>query len=187
MGTTVTPNLGLIKPDTDEQIQSGGGFAGWAAQNAANMDTIDALFRASTGTYTLNFTATTVNPTLGAGGFAEGKYLRLFPRMVIAYFRIFTGGAGFATGTGEYRVNLPFTMDNEFQASDGGGRLTPLGKACFHDNNNVVASSVFPCLYSPIPNVIAFGLSQGGMFQNTHPLEQNDRLSGYFIFPTNDA
>jgi hypothetical protein len=188
MGTTVTTNLGLIKPDTDEKIKADlPVFDGWAVQNGANMDRLDGLFRASTGSYTVNLTADTVNPTLGAGGFTEGKWVRIWPRMVLVYFRVFFGGAGFATGTGEYRINLPFAMDAAYKASDGGGRLSAMGKCILRDNSAVLTSSVFPVLYVPIANVMSFGLSQGGMYQNTFPAEQNDRLSGYFMYPTSDA
>lgn len=184
MGTTVTTNLGLIKPDTSDKIKADlPVFDGWAAQNTVNMNKVDDLFRDDATTYTLNFTASTSNPTLGAGGFTEGKYVRLWPRMVLALFRVYTGVAGFAAGTGNYRVNLPFAMDATLDASDG-GRGMPIGKTIFKDNSAVLTSSVFLSLYDPINDCIIFELSQGDIFSNTHPLGTDDRLSGYFIYPT---
>lgn len=185
MGTTVTSNLGLIKPDTDESIKPDGPMPGWADQNADNMDTIDALFRASTGTYSVTFTAATTNPTLGTGGFTEGKWVRLFPRMVIVFFRV-VAGSTFTAGSGDYRINLPFAMDASLIGSDG-GRTLPVGKAIFWDSNNVVASSAFLCLYDPVNNWVEFELSQGDIFASSYPMAASDRLSGYLMYPTSDA
>lgn len=185
MGTTVTTNLSLIKPDVDEKIQEDlPTFPGWATQNGANMDIVDGLFRKNTTGYGITLTATTVNPTLGSGGFATGSYLRLFPRMVIGFFRINLGGAGFATGTGDYRMNLPVAYDPVLKAADGGGRYQPVGKAIFRDASSVITSSVFQIVYNPIPDVMSFSLAQGDMFAHTFPPAQNDCLSGWYMYPT---
>lgn len=184
MGTTVTTNLGLIKPDENEKIkQDLPDFAGWADQNADNCDVLDSLFRKDTGTYSLNFRASSVNPTLGAGGFTEGKYVRLWPKMVIAFFRISTGGAGFLTGTGDYRIDVPFDMDPDLIASDG-GRTLPIGKAIFNDASAVLTSSVFLALFDPVGLFIEFELAQGDILSNTFPLAQGDQISGYVMYPT---
>jgi hypothetical protein len=185
MGTTVTTNLGLIKPDVDEKIQEDlPTFAGWATQNGVNCDTIDGLFRKNTTAYSVSLTASSVNPTLGAGSISSGQYLRLFPRMVIGFFRINVGGAGFATGTGDYRINLPVAYDPVLKASDGGGRFQPVGKAIFRDASAVATSSVFTIVYNPIPDAMSFSLAQGDQFANTFPPAQNDCLSGFFMYPT---
>lgn len=187
MGITVTTNLGLIKPDINESIkQALPTFNGWASQNAANMDAIDALFRASTGTYTPTWGATTTPPTLGTAGFTEGKYVRLFPRMVYVFFRIFAGGAGFAAGTGSYTVSLPpVAIDPAFGVVNFSD-VVPLGKMIFQDNSAVLTSSVFPLNYSPTPNILLGSASVGGTWSATVPVvpAQNDRFSGYFIYPT---
>lgn len=188
MGTTVTTNLGLIKPDIDESIKENlPTFPGWAAQNASNCDKIDSLFRASTSTYTLNWTASTSNPTLGSGGFTEGKYIRLFPRMTFVFFRIFMGGAGFATGSGHYRINLPFAVDPAVAAFTAEG-LT-IGKAIFQDASAVLTSSVFLVDYLNTSSVCIFRPSAGGLWDNASPVvpAQNDRISGYVMYPTSDA
>src|SRR4051812_18444787 len=115
MGKTITSNLSLIKPDLNESIkQALPTFDGWASENGTNCDTIDSLFRHTTHTYTPVWTTDTgPNPTLGAGGFIEGKYIRLYPKMVIGYIRISVGGAGFAAGTGLYRLTPPCTLAAE--------------------------------------------------------------------------
>src|SRR3954464_2000207 len=177
MGTTVTSNLGLIKPDDDESIKAvvSPPSDGWVVQNAANMNVIDALFRASNGTYTLNLTAT-VNPTLGTSGFTEGKYTRLWPRMVFVFFRFYMGTAtGFLAGTGSYRINVPFTLDATMIAADP-TRSLPIGRALFKDNSAAVTSSVLIPLYDCTNNNVAFGKANGGLLGNTD-VGNDDRVS----------
>lgn len=184
MGTTVTTNLALIKPDTNESIkQNLPTFNGWAAQNAVNMDTIDGLFKATNTTGTLTWGATTTPPTLGSGGFAEQKILRLWPRMVIIYYRIFAGGAGFAAGSGSYTLTLPFAVDPSFSAFS---QTLPVGKMIFQDNSAALTSSVFSLIYSPTSALLFARPSEGGTWNNTTPVvpAQNDRFSGYAIIPT---
>ena len=184
MGTTVSTNLGLIKPDSDESIKANmPTFAGWAAQNTINMDKIDALFRATTATYTLNWTADTTSPTLGAGGFTEGKFVRLWPRMVIGFYRINIGGAGATAGSGTYRFNLPVAPATEMTLTDD---AVPIGRALFTDSSAVVSSSVFLASYRPSTGNMFFRAPSGAAFSDTLPvaLGQNDTLSGYFIYPT---
>lgn len=185
MGTTVSTNLGLIKPDLDESIKEDlPTFDGWAAQNAANMDMIDSIFRASNTTYTLNWTSGGTNPTLGAGGFTEGKYVRLFPRMTVVFFRIFNGGAGFAQGTGQYRINLPVAPDPGL--GSGFSETIPIGKAIFYDISAALTCSVFTAnLFHP-GGYVVFRPSRGDTWNATTPVvpAQNDRMSGYLMYPT---
>lgn len=184
MGTTVTTNLGLIKPDLDEKIKEDlPTFDGWVAQNGNNMDEIDALFRASNTTYVLTWGATTTPPTLGAGGFTEGKFIRLWPRMVVVFFRIFTGGAGFAAGSGSYTLNLPVAVDPEFADFS---HTVPVGKMTFLDSGSAVSSSVMPLIYSPSSSLLFARPSEGGTWTNVLPVipGQSDRYSGYFMYPT---
>lgn len=186
MGTTVTPNLGLILPDSAESIKANlPTFAGWAVQNGINQDKVDALFRHDTNTWSPVWTTDTgTNPTLGSGGFIEGKFIRLFPRMVIGYLRIFCGGAGFAAGTGLYRISLPpATIPTEFTTLNS---TMPIGKAHLNDNSTVATSTIFQVLYDVPNNVITFGRDEGDFWRNTSPitLAQNDRLSAFFCYPT---
>ena len=185
MGTTVTTNLGLIKPDTDEKIKEDlPTFTGWAAQNAANMNIIDSLFRASVHSYTPVWGSSGgVAPTLGAGGTIEGKYIRLWPRMVKVFFRIFTGGAGFNPGTVSYTLTLPVAIDPSFAAFS---HTVPLGKMIFHDSGTAATSSVMPLIYSPTSDRMFARPSEGGTWSATLPVipGQSDRYSGYFSYPT---
>lgn len=187
MGTTVTTNLGLIKPDGSESIRENlPTFPGWADQNADNCDVIDALFRATSHTYVPTWTAPTLNPTLGATGFIEGKYLRIFPRMVIGFIRIYAGGAGFNPGTGQYAFSAPATVAPEFaQFSDS----VPIGKAVFYDDSSVLDSSAWEVLYNVALGNLYLRITAGGAWSNTNPvvLAQQDRMSCYFMYPTSDA
>lgn len=188
MSTTITTNLSLIKPDDDESIKANlPTFEGWASQNGKNQDVIDSLFRMSTATYTLNWTASGGNPTLGTGGFTEGKWVRVFPRMVFVYFRIYTGTTGFLTGTGTYRINLPFaydasmaTMDNDFPV---------IGRMAYADASATATSSTFIANYSQGVSTAIFKAPVGGVWNDTTPVvpAQGDRMSGYFMYPTADA
>lgn len=187
MGTTVTTNLGLIKPDDDEKIKEDlPSFAGWATQNGLNCDKIDSLFRASTHTYSPAWTGAVGNPVLGAGGFVEGKYIRLFPRIVVGFFRIFAGGAGFSAGSGTYRISVPATMDTSL---DTFADTVPVGKAALYDDSTVANGSNMLVTYNTATDLFNLRISSGGSWTNAAPITmaQNDRLSGYFMYPTSDA
>lgn len=188
MGFTVTPNLGLIKPDADESIkQNLPTFDGWAAQNAANCDKLDNLFRNDTHTYTLAWNGTS-DPVLGAGGLLEGKYIRVFPRMIFGYFRLFTGGAGFTVGSGTYRLSLPSAVDMapELKLYD---QNFVIGRAILLDNDTVANCQNMLVVYNVATDSIFLRPSQGGSWNPTSPITiaQNDRISGYFMYPTDDV
>lgn len=182
MGTTVTPNLSLIKPDIDESIKATGPFVGWAAQNTINMDIIDTLFRASTHTWTPTWTAASGGFTLGAGGFSEGKYLRIWPKMVIGHFRLFVGAAGFAPGTGLYKMTLPIQPNTEFTTFN---QEVPIGKANLLDFDTVANCSLLIAMFDIATGQATLRSPGGNYFQPTNPitLAQNDRVSGYFMYP----
>lgn len=186
MGTTVTTNLGLIKPDGDEYIKEAlPTFAGWAAQQALNADKIDSLFRHTTHTYTPVWTTDTgPNPVLGAAGTIVGKWVRLFPRMVFGTIKLFTGGAGFTTGTGMYRLSLPpVAVPTEFATFNDS---IPVGKAYLHDADAALSSTVFVVLWEVSSNNFFFRRDSGDAWRSTAPITmaQNDRLSMYFLYPT---
>lgn len=189
MGTTVTTNLGLIKPDTNESVKANlPTFAGWAAQNAANCDTVDALFRATTATPTLTFTAQGGGFTFGAGGGITVKSLRMMPRMVALHFVINIGAAGALPGTGAYQLTgMTPAVDPIFSQFTAVGGL-PIGKAIWYDSSALVTSSVFEIIYNPNagPDILFFRSPDGGLWTATTPvaLGQLDRVSGYVIYPT---
>lgn len=187
MGTTVTPNLGLIKPDLNESIKENlPTFPGWADQNADNMDMVDSLFRRNNQTYVTNWTGGGGNPTLGSGGFVEGKYVRLHPRLVVGWYRILTGTTGFLTGSGLYQLNLPVAMDSAlttFQDS------VPIGKAYLLDADTVANCTVLVAMYSISNSTMFFRKHNGSVWSFNDPftISQNDRLAGYFMYPTEAA
>lgn len=186
MGTTVSTNLSLIKPDINESIkQALPTFPGFASQNASNCNTIDALFRCSNGTYTPTLTCSSVNPTIGTGGFVEGKYIRLWPRMVFTYFRINFGTTGFAAGTGFYRMTIPFAFDATMKAVDN-TRPIPVGKCVYNDANSILLSSVLLVNYEGNNDVVTFVPTAGSLL-NATAIQASDQISGYFMYPTSDA
>lgn len=188
MGVTVTTNLSLIKPDVDESIkQNLPTFNGWSSHNSSNCDIIDALFRASSHTYTLTWTGTS-NPTLGTGGFLEGKYVRVSPRMVFGHFRMFTGGAGFAVGSGTYKFNTPSAATPAAELKTFDDNFT-VGKAILLDADNVVTCQNMLVVYNIVADALFLRPSAGGTWNPTSPITiaQNDRVSGYFMYPTSDV
>ena len=184
MGTSVTPNLSLINFDTAESIQEDlPTYAGFAAQNGLNCDKLDGLFRNSTHTWTPTWTGS-VNPTLGAGGFVEGKYIRLMPALLVGFIRIYAGGAGFAAGTGSYGITMPpAAMKTEL---DGFNNELVIGKACFYDDSAVATSSAFSVMYSTSGDNLFFRAPAGDIWSATNPVvpAQQDRLSAWFLYPT---
>lgn len=175
----------MIKPDGDESIKEAlPTFAGWAAQSTINCDKIDALFKATATTYTPTFAASGGGLTLGAGGSATAKYLRMFPGMVIGYFLLNMGGAGFAAGTGVYTLTLPLTVHANLLTF---ATWVSVGKAIFQDNSAVLTSSVFEVMIDTAGLTLIFRSPDGAAWGNTLPvaLAQNDKLSGYFMYPTN--
>lgn len=184
MGTTVTVNHGLIKPDTDESIKANlPTFAGWAAQNGINQDKLDALFRVSTGSWSPTWTADTTNPTLGTGGFVEGKYVRLWPRMVLCYWRVFAGTASFSGGLGNYRTNLPFAIAPEIAAMNN---EVPLGRGCLISNSVPANATLLLPRWDVAAGNVVFGRDDNGYWVSTAPFTfgNNDRASMYMMYPT---
>lgn len=178
MGTTVTPNLSLIRPDANEPIPN------WPGQNGSNMDTLDALFRHdSSGTWIPAFTADTTNPTLGTGGFTEGKFLRLWPKMLIGHLRVFMGTAGFAGGSGNYHFSIPFNHAGDLNVMN---LEYPIGKAIVTSAASVANSAVLQVLYDVNTATMIMRSSGGNNLNPTNPVTftNNDRISAYFMYPT---
>lgn len=187
MGTTVTTNLGLIKPDEDESIKENlPTFAGWADQNADNCDVLDALFRTTEHNWTPTWTGTGSNPAVGTGGFVTGKYMRCFPRMVIGEFRIFMGTASFTVGSGSYNLSMPVAIASEL---DGFANEVPIGKAIYYDDSSVLDSHVLGVFYAPATDNIFLRPPIGGSWGAANPIVPavNDRVCGYFMYPTSAA
>ena len=161
-------------------------MVGWAAQNALNMDKIDSLFRNNSSTaFNPTWGATVTPPTLGTSGFTEGRYFRLFPRMVVFYFRLYCGTASFVAGSGSYTLTLPVAVDPDFVAINFTHSI-PLGKMIFYDDNAVLTSTIIGLQYFPPSNVLVGRPSNGGSWTNALPAipANNDRYSGFVIYPT---
>lgn len=184
MGTTVTTNLGLIKPDVDESIQEDlPTFPGWAVQNGQNCDKIDGLFRNSTPAWSPSWLGGGGNPVLGSGGIVEGKYVRLHPRLVVGWYRIHTGGAGFSPGSGLYQLTLPVAADTTFT---GFQDSIPIGKAFLLDADTVASATVLVGMYSVSSGTMFWRKHNGFVWSFNDPfvLAQTDRVTGYFMYPT---
>jgi hypothetical protein len=190
VGITVTPNLGLIKPDINELIQDGlPTFEGWPGQNSDNMDVIDKLFRNDTASFTPGFTAGGVAVTLGSTGFQEGKLLRVFGRICVGYLRISMGTTGFVPGAGTYRINAPSVAPHFATEFTTFFESLPIGKAILLDNDNVATSTIMTVHYDLATASIHFRGHTGLLWNPTSPitLAQGDRVSAYFMYPTTDA
>lgn len=184
MGTTVTPNLGLIKPDIAESIKANlPTFAGWAVQQGLNADAIDAVFRNSAHSFTPTWVADVTNPTLGTGGFIQGKWLRLHPRMVLYYYQISMGTTGFNPGSGFYQISMPVAVATEMtQINDSTG----IGKAHYFDQSAAATSTAFTAMYNQIGANMFMKRPDGDAWRSTTPVvpAQSDSLTGYAIYPT---
>jgi hypothetical protein len=188
MGTDLTTNLALIKPDLEEKIkpQTSPFFAGWAVQNATNCDKIDAIFRSTTHTYTPGFTATTTNPTLGSGSVLAGKWVRLFPKLVLGFIRVDFGGAGFAAGSGIYELTIPTTIDSDWLASISIENI-PFGRAYLRDNNSTLNSQASTVYWETTTSKLRIRNEPGGSAwgsANPFAAEQEDQCSLYFMYVT---
>jgi len=197
MGTTVTTNLALIKPDLNESIkQALPTFPGWAAQETANANKLDGLFRAQGITNAgVGFSAVGGGHTFGSGGGIFSKVIRIFPRMAINHFQIDMGTTGFAAGTGIYRVTgvggPTASVDPAFAANfaSGSNQGPAIGIATFYDSSAVATCSVFTVVYDIGNNVFVFRCPDGTLWSATNPVAagQLDRLSAYCYYPTPDT
>lgn len=187
MSTTVTTNLALIKPDEDESIAEDlPTFSGWATQNAANCEIIDGLFRASTATPSFTFSAESGGFVLGAGGFTTFKTLRLFPRMVFVFFRIYAGGAGFAAGSGNYQITgITPAIDSAFSTFNTPIEI-PVGTSVFRDDSAALTSGIMTAIFNTGGPSVSFRNPGGTKWTAADPvtMAQQDRASGYFMYPT---
>ena len=57
-------------------------------------------------TYVPTVTGSGSNPTIGSGGFQEGRYMQ-FGKLVVGWVRLTMGSAGFVNGSGAITVSLP--------------------------------------------------------------------------------
>ena len=90
---------------------------------AATLNTIGAVAE----TYTPALTAVTVNPTLGTGSFAEGRY-QLIQKRAFVEGAIYFGSSGAAAGTGAYRISVPAAVSIK-------SNNAPIGYGLFYDSS----------------------------------------------------
>ena len=90
---------------------------------AATLNTIGAVAEA----YTPALTAVTVNPTLGTGSFAEGRY-QLIQKRAFVEGAIYFGSSGAAAGTGAYRISVPSAVSIK-------SNNAPIGFGLFYDSS----------------------------------------------------
>lgn len=185
MGTTVTPNLGLIKPDINESIRENLPIsAGWPSQNGANCDKIDLLFRRTETTYTPLFTASGSSPAIGSTGTVQGKYVRHAGKLVTVFFRIVVSGTGISTGTGNYLLSLPsgLPVATEYIPVINS---TPLGRTVFRDSVTPANSIIFGTSFdnTNVTNMI-FILATGNFWAGTPSIAGGINLSGFATYIT---
>lgn len=124
MGTTVTPNLGLIKPDGLEPIPN------WPAQWGSNADALDNVLKVRKATYTPALTAVTTNPTNFT---ASGYFVRLWPNLVLVWVNIFME-SGYTRGSGNYEISLPVALHSAIPIVTSTSGVA-FGKAWLFDNS----------------------------------------------------
>jgi hypothetical protein len=127
-----------------------------------------------------------VNPTLGTGGFIEAKYFRIYPRMLVGFFRIFNGTTGFSAGTGAYSLSAPVAIDSAIASFSN---EVTVGKASFYDDSAVATSSAFSVIYSTVGGNLFLRPPTGNIWSATVPVTpgQSDSVSGYFMYPVSAA
>lgn len=78
------------------------------ADGGLSAEIVVGTLAASYTAWTPTLTAASVNPTLGSGGTAVGRYTQI-GKHVSGYGTITFGSSGVAAGTGEYHIALPAT------------------------------------------------------------------------------
>lgn len=187
MGTTTTTNLGLIKPDVDEKIMEDlPTYAGWADQNADNMDNVDRLFRFTNTTYVPVLTPGGGSFTLGASGTLTGKYMRVKPGLVYGHITGYMGGAGFSAGTGDYSITLPLAVASALALLSD---TVPIGSGILYDDTSVLNSTRLGVYYFVSTGQIKCKTQAGAAFGATSPftIAQQDRFTLNFLYPTSVA
>lgn len=192
MTTTLTPNLGLIKPGLKEKIKPdvANGFEGWASQNADNCDTIDEVFRlevsAREGEYIPFWSASSVNPTIGSDGFIIGHYIRIWPNVVFGWVILDVGTAanGFDNGSGVYRISPPPVDFTSIVANPQAGIAFLRDAGGPSTNSQLMEVKITSLGLTFGPNLSSFNSRWGDDIPFV--LEESDRMSCYFTYFTDD-
>jgi hypothetical protein len=113
MGTTLTTNLELIKPNVAGEPKKN-----WPAQWGTSADKLDTevqaakdrltVIESSLTAYVPQLLALITNPNIGSTGTAEGFWTRLNLNIIKVWIRFLFSGTGIDPGNGNYSVTLPF-------------------------------------------------------------------------------
>ena len=185
MGTTSTPNLGLIKPDQAEDMTN------WPSQFDQNADTLDKIFRFGNPIdFTPEFRGSVSDPSLGTGGYVQGKLIRLWPWVCIIKIRMFAGTSGFNAGSGGWRFFIPEDiMARMASGLPSGWPSGTTGNSCFgsamlHDTSNASNSQTARVAASTLSSQLFFYLATEGTAAGTSVTDavpfawaSNDKLS----------
>jgi hypothetical protein len=112
--TTTQEGRTIYETDTDRHYVWDG--AAWV-----NLAQTNAPF-----TYTPTLTASSSNPTLGAGSTISGQHW-IVGKLCTVQVAIGTGAAGFAGGSGAWRVSIPVTAAAGSFTAFGSGRIVDTG------------------------------------------------------------
>lgn len=112
-------------------VADAGGFYVGTTVESVLQEILDGVF--TQDTYTPVLTASSVNPTMGSGSSAFGRYMRI-GNFVVVWGQVVFGTSGVAAGTGDYRISLPVTAVLD---------VTPrVGMVILNDNSSGAAFSL---------------------------------------------
>lgn len=126
--------------------------------------------------------ASVVNPTLGAGATQYGRFVQV-GKLVHYFGLINVGGAGFAAGTGTYRIDLPVNAAANAVTNTvvcGTGRLTDISTGDYAlPSLRLLSASSFEMVYPAAwPNGLATSVAAGAPWA----WAQNDALRWNVIY-----
>lgn len=131
----------------------------WGDAVNADLNTLDTRTPSGAWTaYTPTLTAVTTNPTLGTGGSATGRHVRIGNLMEVHATVVF-GSSGVAAGSGAYRVALPVAT----QAA-----ATILGTGMLYDSSAGQMKHITAILSSSTTVALYLGDAAAAAFEVTH-------------------
>lgn len=160
MGTTVTPNLGLIKPDSAEPAQN------WPSQVGSNMDALD-LLASAWSSWVPSFT----NFTLGNGAVDFAKFKRLFDSVM---WQLTVTAGSTTSSSGLVQISLPVPP---LGLGDG----SVVGSGYVNDSSNSLNRRIVSCVKTSTSRFFMF--NDGGNISDPFGgWDNNDRISCFGIY-----
>jgi len=152
------------------------GLSSGQVLTAATMNSIGAAWE----TWTPALTATSVNPSLGTGSTATGKYCRI-NKLIVATF-LLRFGTGPSAGTGNYLVSLPVTA-----AGTQSYYQNELGQILIRDDSTQAQYQTTGYLVSTSTFNPVYSATYGGALVNVGAAAPwtwaaNDSISGLIIY-----